>query len=82
MKFIFAILLSSVLVTNIRASDHLRGRELETRYDWSQLGGNIQAGTTDWRDSDFHVAISGDGDTTAVGSPVFDDARGKVVATR
>jgi hypothetical protein len=85
MKFISAsILLSSVLVVtkNVRASGHLRGRELETTYDWSQLGGNIQAGTTDYRDSDFHVAISGDGDTTAVGSPVVDNARGKVVVTR
>jgi hypothetical protein len=81
-KIISSILLFSALVTHTRASAHLRGRELETTYDWSQLGGNIQAGTTDWRDSDFHVAISGDGDTTAVGSPVVDNARGKVVVTR
>ena len=51
-------------------------------YDWSQIGGNVAAGTSNWRDSNFHVSISADGDTVAVGSPSVNDTNGLVRISR
>ena len=45
---------------------------------WIQQANDILAGTTNWRESDFHVAMSGDGSTVSIGVPMANDGKGQV----
>jgi len=54
----------------------------EDLYDWEQIGGDVDAGTTNYKESDFRVDISGDGSTVATGSPLFNSLQGLVRVSR
>jgi hypothetical protein len=51
-------------------------------YDWKNIGGTAEAGTINYRESNFRVALSGDGSTVAVGSPLVNESRGQVRVSR
>uniref|UniRef100_A0A7S2UJ58 DOMON domain-containing protein n=1 Tax=Attheya septentrionalis TaxID=420275 RepID=A0A7S2UJ58_9STRA len=60
-----------------------RGVMLEPKYyAWSQVGGNVNVETNDFRESNFRVALSGDGSTMAVGAPLVNESQGAVRVTR
>jgi len=51
-------------------------------YDWKNIGGTAEAGTINYRESNFRVALSSDGSTVAVGSPLVNESRGQVRVSR
>jgi len=50
-------------------------------FQWSQIGGNIDAGTSNWRKSHFHINLSRDGNAVAIGAPLVNEMRGQVVVS-
>jgi hypothetical protein len=64
-----------------RTSSHLARRlqdEATEDLTWLLTGSNLTTGTTFYRDTNYHVAISEDGSTVAVGSPHYNHTQGLV----
>eukprot|EP00977_Amphora_coffeiformis_P009682 scaffold2230_cov187-Amphora_coffeaeformis.AAC.2 len=58
------------------------GTDTEQRWRLFGGGGNIDAHTNDYREGQIHVSMSGDGNTVAIGVPLWNNTQGKVVLSR
>jgi hypothetical protein len=88
--FLIVLFLLMVVVSSDSESNHLRAprtsshlaRRLQDEatedLTWLLTGGNLTTGTTLYKDTNYHVAISKDGSTVAVGSPHYNDTQGLV----
>lgn len=63
-------------------TQHQHFKEGLMSFEWAQVGGNFQGGTNNWKESNFHVDISGDGSTLTVGSPLVNAMQGRVRVSR